>query len=147
MEEVKTDKGQYFFTQDLLEPFRKQVKKGLEKFMGNSSTNGQSEDKERCAANMPHPAAVGVASGLQEVATHTCCPCIVSAVGDVVRQAVGLTHLGHFYVQTGVFSDLSSIPAPRSSWEHSVLMLQTRAACTLWWGCSTSAGCATSATQ
>lgn len=78
---------------------------------------------------------------------HTCCPCIVSAVGDVVRQAVGLTHLGHFYVQTGVFSDLSSIPAPRSSWEHSVLMLQTRAACTLWWGCSTSAGCATSATQ
>lgn len=98
---------------DLLEPFR--VKKGLEKFMGNSSTNGQSEGKRGML----------LISLIQQLwVLQVDCrrwPCAraspaQSAAGDVVRQAVGLTRLGHFYLQTGGFSDLSPIPAPRSSW-------------------------------
>lgn len=68
---------------------------------------GSQRIRRGCTANVPNPATVGAAG--------TCFLCIICSVaGDVVRQAAGLTQLGHFYVQIGGVSG-SFLPTPRRS--------------------------------
>lgn len=127
--QVKRDKGRYFFTQALLEPSR--VKKGLEKFMGNSSRNGESEGER----------GVLLMSLIQQLwVLQVGCggwPCTRASPA----QSLGLLGWRAWDIFTFRLEDsLIFPPSPHQGAAGSVLVLQTRVGCALRWDCGTSAG-------